>query len=175
MPRSKTRQIKTDMKIRSGLPHPSGHLICTDYLTIINWLSIKSNFKSCFGTSGSTSIGRPPSSNKHGFQLMAIEVNKKSQNCLSLSSNKIQDQWQTYKKKYMAAKKFKHLTGAGLMEEDESKGIKSMSEKLESMCLAMLKWMPSLATNPMSLLLQAMIHKKNTAYMVMMMIFGLIR
>ncbi|MBW0588085.1 hypothetical protein O181_127800 [Austropuccinia psidii MF-1] len=34
----------------------------------------------------------------------------------------------------MAAKKFENLTGAGIMEEDESKGIKSMSEKLESMC-----------------------------------------
>ncbi|MBW0536308.1 hypothetical protein O181_076023 [Austropuccinia psidii MF-1] len=122
------------MKITSGLPHPSGHLIHTDYLTIINWLSVKSNFKSCFGTSGSTSIGRPPLSKQHGFQLMAIEVNKKSQNCLNLSSSSIQDQWQTYKKKYMAAKKIKNLTGAGITKEDESKGIKSMSEKLESMC-----------------------------------------
>ncbi|MBW0462453.1 hypothetical protein O181_002168 [Austropuccinia psidii MF-1] len=34
----------------------------------------------------------------------------------------------------MAAKKFKNLTGAGITEEDESKGIKTMSEKLESMC-----------------------------------------
>ncbi|MBW0536115.1 hypothetical protein O181_075830, partial [Austropuccinia psidii MF-1] len=83
---------------------------------------------------GSNSIGRPPSSKQHGFQLMAIEVNKKSQNLLSLSSSSIRDQWQTYKKKYMAAKKFKNLTGAGITEEDESKGIKSMSEKLESMC-----------------------------------------
>ncbi|MBW0497357.1 hypothetical protein O181_037072 [Austropuccinia psidii MF-1] len=134
MPQYKARQIKTDMKITSGLPHPSGHLIRTDYLTIINWLSVKSNFKSCFGTSGSTSIGRPSLSKKNGFQLMAIEVNKKSQNCLNLSSSSIQDQWRTYKKKYMAAKKFKTLTGAGITEEDESKGIKSMSEKLESMC-----------------------------------------
>ncbi|MBW0594063.1 hypothetical protein O181_133778, partial [Austropuccinia psidii MF-1] len=134
MPLSKARQIKTDMKITSGLPHPSGHLIRTDYLTIINWLSVKANFKSCFGTSGSTSIGRPPSSKQHGFQLMAIEVNKKSRNRLNLSSSSIRDQWQTYKKKYMAAKKFENLTGAGITEEDESKGIKSMSEKLESMC-----------------------------------------
>ncbi|MBW0582379.1 hypothetical protein O181_122094 [Austropuccinia psidii MF-1] len=65
---------------------------------------------------------------------MAIEVNKKSQNRLKLSSSSIQDQWQTYKKKYMAAKKIKNLTAAGLTEEDESKGIRSMSEKLESMC-----------------------------------------
>ncbi|MBW0513537.1 hypothetical protein O181_053252 [Austropuccinia psidii MF-1] len=34
----------------------------------------------------------------------------------------------------MAAKKFKTLTGAGITEEDESKGIRSISEKLESMC-----------------------------------------
>ncbi|MBW0502504.1 hypothetical protein O181_042219 [Austropuccinia psidii MF-1] len=34
----------------------------------------------------------------------------------------------------MAAKKFENITGAGLTEEDESKGIKSMSENLESMC-----------------------------------------
>ncbi|MBW0486917.1 hypothetical protein O181_026632 [Austropuccinia psidii MF-1] len=122
------------MKITSGLPHPSGHLICMDYLTIINWLSVKSNFESCFGTSSSTSTGRPPSSKQHVFQLMAIEVNKKSRNHLNLSSSSIRDQWQTYKKKYMAAKKFKNLTGAGIMEEDERKGIKSMSEKLEIMC-----------------------------------------
>ncbi|MBW0581606.1 hypothetical protein O181_121321 [Austropuccinia psidii MF-1] len=101
---------------------------------MINWLSVKSNFKSCFGTSGSTSIGRPPSSKQHVFQLMAIEVNKKSQNCLNLSSSSIQDQWKTYTKKYMVAKKFQNLTGAGLTEEDYSKVIKSMSEKLESMC-----------------------------------------
>ncbi|MBW0588676.1 hypothetical protein O181_128391, partial [Austropuccinia psidii MF-1] len=94
----------------------------------------KSNFESCFGTSGSTSIGRPPSSKQHGFQLMAIEVNKKSHSRLKLSSSSIQDQWRTYKKKYMSAKKFENSTGAGLMEKDESKGIKSMSENLESMC-----------------------------------------
>ncbi|MBW0580884.1 hypothetical protein O181_120599 [Austropuccinia psidii MF-1] len=122
------------MKIASGLPHPSGHLIRTDYLTIIDWLSVKSNFESCSGTSGSTSIGRPPSSKQHGFQLMAIEVNKQSQNCLNLSSISIRDQWQTYKKKYMAEKKTENLTGAGITEEDESKGIKSMSENLERMC-----------------------------------------
>ncbi|MBW0547688.1 hypothetical protein O181_087403 [Austropuccinia psidii MF-1] len=133
MPCSKARHIKSDMKITSGLPHLSGHLIRTNYLTIIHWLSVKSNLESCFGTSGSTSIERPPSSKQHGFQLMAIEVNKKSQNRLNLSSSSIQDQWQTYKKKYMAANKFKNLTGAGIMEEDESKGIKSMSESLESM------------------------------------------
>ncbi|MBW0578121.1 hypothetical protein O181_117836 [Austropuccinia psidii MF-1] len=34
----------------------------------------------------------------------------------------------------MAEKKIKNLTGAGLTEEDESKGIKSMGEKLENMC-----------------------------------------
>ncbi|MBW0563886.1 hypothetical protein O181_103601 [Austropuccinia psidii MF-1] len=34
----------------------------------------------------------------------------------------------------MAAKRFENLTGAGITEEDEGKGIKSMSEKLESMC-----------------------------------------
>ncbi|MBW0588232.1 hypothetical protein O181_127947 [Austropuccinia psidii MF-1] len=34
----------------------------------------------------------------------------------------------------MAAKEIKNLTGAGITEEDESKGIRSMSEKLESMC-----------------------------------------
>ncbi|MBW0510777.1 hypothetical protein O181_050492 [Austropuccinia psidii MF-1] len=34
----------------------------------------------------------------------------------------------------MAAKRFENLMGAGIMEEDESKGIKSMSEKLERMC-----------------------------------------
>ncbi|MBW0462108.1 hypothetical protein O181_001823 [Austropuccinia psidii MF-1] len=65
---------------------------------------------------------------------MAIEVNKKSRNQLNLSSSSIRDQWRTYKKKYMAAKKFENLTGAGITEEDESKGIKTMSEKLESMC-----------------------------------------
>ncbi|MBW0587398.1 hypothetical protein O181_127113, partial [Austropuccinia psidii MF-1] len=81
-----------------------------------------------------TSIGRPPSSKKHGFQIMAIEVNKKTLKCLNLSSQSLQDQWQTYKKKYMAAKKIKNLTGDGITEEDESKGIKSMSENLERMC-----------------------------------------
>ncbi|MBW0546879.1 hypothetical protein O181_086594 [Austropuccinia psidii MF-1] len=33
----------------------------------------------------------------------------------------------------MAARKFRNSTGAGIMEEDESKGIKSMSENLEHM------------------------------------------
>ncbi|MBW0578876.1 hypothetical protein O181_118591 [Austropuccinia psidii MF-1] len=122
------------MKITSGLPHPLCHLIHTDYLTIINWLSTKPNFESCFGTSGATSIGRPPSSKQNGFQLMAIEVNKKSQNRLNLSSSSIRDQWQKYKKNYMAAKKIQNLTGAGLMEADESKRITPMSKNLEIMC-----------------------------------------
>ncbi|MBW0545715.1 hypothetical protein O181_085430 [Austropuccinia psidii MF-1] len=65
---------------------------------------------------------------------MALEVNEKSQNHLKLSSSSIRDQWRTYKKKYKEAKKFENITGAGLTKEDESKGIKSMSENIQSMC-----------------------------------------
>ncbi|MBW0584783.1 hypothetical protein O181_124498 [Austropuccinia psidii MF-1] len=65
---------------------------------------------------------------------MAVEVNKEAPNHLNLSSSSIQDQWKTYKKNYMAAKIFENLTRAGITEEDESNIIKSMSEKIESMC-----------------------------------------
>ncbi|MBW0591057.1 hypothetical protein O181_130772 [Austropuccinia psidii MF-1] len=119
--------------ISSGLPHPSGHLTQPDYLCIINWLTHKSNFDAFLGTGGSTSVGRPPSSKKNGFHLMAIEVNKKSQHRLNLSATSIHDQWHTYKKKYTTTKKFENLTGEGITEEDEKKGLHTMADKLESM------------------------------------------
>ncbi|MBW0544008.1 hypothetical protein O181_083723 [Austropuccinia psidii MF-1] len=128
------KKNKYTPKISSGLPHPSGHLTRPDYLCIINWLTHKSNFDACFGTGGSTLVGRPPSSKKNGFHLMAIEVNKKSQHRLNLSATSIGDQWHTYKKKYTTAKKFENLTWAGITEEDEKKGMHTMSDKLESMC-----------------------------------------
>ncbi|MBW0553373.1 hypothetical protein O181_093088 [Austropuccinia psidii MF-1] len=121
-------------KSSSGLSHSSGHLTRPDYLCIVNWLTHKSNFDACFGTGGSTLVGRPPSSKKNGFHLMAIEVNKKSQHWLNLSATSICDRWHTYKKKYTTAKKFANFTGAGITEEDEKKGLHTMADKLKSMC-----------------------------------------
>ncbi|MBW0561255.1 hypothetical protein O181_100970 [Austropuccinia psidii MF-1] len=134
MPHHPMKTNKFTPKISSGLPHPSGHLTRPDYLCIINWLTHKSNFDACFGTGGSTSVGRTPSSKKNGFHLMAIEVNKKSRHRLNLSATSICDRWRTYKKKYTTAKKFENLTGAGITEEDEKKGLHTMADKLESMC-----------------------------------------
>ncbi|MBW0554054.1 hypothetical protein O181_093769 [Austropuccinia psidii MF-1] len=94
----------------------------------------KSNFDAFFATGGSTLLGRPPSSKKNGFHHMAIEVNKKSLHWLNLNATSICDRWRTYNKKYTTAKKFENLTGAGITEEDEKKGLHTMDYKLKSMC-----------------------------------------
>ncbi|MBW0542016.1 hypothetical protein O181_081731 [Austropuccinia psidii MF-1] len=134
MPCDPIKTNKYTPKISSGLPHPSGHLTQPDYLCIINWLTHKSNFDACFGTHGSTLVGRKPSSKKNGFHPMAIEVNKKSGHWLNLSATRICDQWHTYKKKYTTEKKFENLTGAGITEEDEKRKLHTMADKLEGMC-----------------------------------------
>ncbi|MBW0549905.1 hypothetical protein O181_089620 [Austropuccinia psidii MF-1] len=121
-------------KSSSGLPHPSGHLTRPDYLCIINWLTHKSNFDACFGTSGATLVERQPSIKKNGFHLMAIEVNEKSQHWLNLSATSICDQWCTYKKKYTTAKKFENFTTAGITEDDEKKWMHTIADKLKIMC-----------------------------------------
>ncbi|CAH7671823.1 hypothetical protein PPACK8108_LOCUS6651 [Phakopsora pachyrhizi] len=76
--------------------------------------SVPSNYSSCFGKPGSTTVGQPPASKENGFNLMVNELNKKT--------------------KYEKAKKESSSTGFGLTEEDQSKGIITISQKLNLMC-----------------------------------------
>ncbi|CAH7665908.1 hypothetical protein BY996DRAFT_6575452 [Phakopsora pachyrhizi] len=84
----------------------TGHLTNDDYGIICAWLSKPSNYSSCFGKPGSTTVGRPPASKENGFNLMVNELNKKTNSS----------------------------TGFGLTEEDQSKGIITISQKLNLMC-----------------------------------------
>ncbi|KAI8447125.1 hypothetical protein BY996DRAFT_6515058 [Phakopsora pachyrhizi] len=87
----------------------SGHLTSDDYAIICAWLSRPSNYSSCFGKPGSTTIGQPPASKENGFNLMA------------------------YQSSYGKAKKKSSSTGFGLKEEDQRKGIITISQKLNLM------------------------------------------
>ncbi|MBW0541321.1 hypothetical protein O181_081036 [Austropuccinia psidii MF-1] len=71
---------------------------------------------------------------KNGFHLMAMEVNKKSNQILNCRSASIHEQWHLYKKKYITAKKFQNLTLSGITEVEDKKGIHTMAEKLDTTC-----------------------------------------
>ncbi|KAI8448514.1 hypothetical protein BY996DRAFT_6580623 [Phakopsora pachyrhizi] len=104
----------------------SGHLTTEDYSIICMWLSKPSNFSACFG--------RPPASKENGYALMAAEVNRKSKSGLNISSKQMKEWFKTYKAKYVKAKKLDDSTGFGVSEDDQSKGIITISQKLNNLC-----------------------------------------
>ncbi|CAH7690594.1 hypothetical protein PPACK8108_LOCUS25989 [Phakopsora pachyrhizi] len=126
MPRAKSSQ--------ATVSNSSGHLTNDDYAIICAWLSKPSNYSSCFGKPGSTTIGQPPASKENGFNLMVNELNKKTKSGLHLTSKQMKDQFKTYQSQYGKAKKESSSTGFGLTEEDQSKGIIMISQKLNLMC-----------------------------------------
>ncbi|CAH7685650.1 hypothetical protein PPACK8108_LOCUS20218 [Phakopsora pachyrhizi] len=93
-----------------------------------------SNYSSCFGKPGSTTVGQPPASKENGFNLIVNELNKKAKSGLHLTSKQIKEQFKTYQSRYGKAKKESSSTGFGLTEEDQSKGIITISQKLNLMC-----------------------------------------
>ena len=117
-----------------GKEKPANHLLKEDYLILVNWLSLKTNFEACFGKSGKMSVGRPPVSSLIGFTSMAKELEKKSKARHQLSGRLMKDRWRTYYKKYQQAKDFEQATGSGLMEADYKKGIHSIEAKKEDIC-----------------------------------------
>ncbi|CAH7689092.1 hypothetical protein PPACK8108_LOCUS24159 [Phakopsora pachyrhizi] len=114
--------------------NPLGHLNTNDYSIICMCLSKPSNFGACFGKAGKTTIGRPPASKENGYALMAAEVNQKSKNGLNISSKQMKEQFKTYKAKYVKAKKLSASTGFGISEDDQSKGIITILQKLNTIC-----------------------------------------
>ncbi|KNZ44167.1 uncharacterized protein VP01_9444g1 [Puccinia sorghi] len=55
-----------------------GHLKKEDYLIIIEWLKIKRNYNSCFGTGKDPAVGRPAKGKINGFEMMAINLRNQS-------------------------------------------------------------------------------------------------
>ncbi|CAH7689715.1 hypothetical protein PPACK8108_LOCUS24835 [Phakopsora pachyrhizi] len=91
--------------------NPSGHLTTEDYSIICMWLSKPSNFSACFA-----------------------EVNRKSKSGLNISSKQMKERFKNYKAKYVKAKKMSDSTGFGDSEDDQSKGIITISQKLNNLC-----------------------------------------
>ncbi|CAH7686946.1 hypothetical protein PPACK8108_LOCUS21658 [Phakopsora pachyrhizi] len=60
---------------------------------------------------------------------MVSELNKKTKSGLHLTSKQMKDQFKTYRSQYGKAKKESSSTGFGLTEEDQSKGIITISQK----------------------------------------------
>ncbi|CAH7689937.1 hypothetical protein PPACK8108_LOCUS25122 [Phakopsora pachyrhizi] len=120
------------------MPRPqkntSGHLTTEDYSIICMWLSKPLNFSACFGQAGKTTVRRPPASKENGYALMAAEVNQKSKSGLNISSKQMKEWFKTYKAKYVKAKKMGDSTGFGVSEDDQSKGIITISQKLNNLC-----------------------------------------
>ncbi|KNZ45992.1 hypothetical protein VP01_763g5 [Puccinia sorghi] len=52
----------------------AGHLKKEDYLVIIEWLKIKWNYNSCFGTGKAPSVGCPDKVQINCFEMMAINI-----------------------------------------------------------------------------------------------------
>ncbi|KAI8460334.1 hypothetical protein BY996DRAFT_6583653 [Phakopsora pachyrhizi] len=105
------------------MPRPqknhSDHLTTEDYSIICMWLSKPSNFSACFGQAGKTTVGRPPASNGNVYALMAAEVNQKSKSGLKISSKQMKEH---------------DSTGFGVSEDDQSKGIITISQMLNNIC-----------------------------------------
>ncbi|CAH7674881.1 hypothetical protein PPACK8108_LOCUS9815 [Phakopsora pachyrhizi] len=123
-------QVILSLPVRISKARPqkntSGHLTTEDYSIICMWLSKPSNFSACFG--------RPPASKENGYALMAAEVNRKSKSGLNISSKQMKERFKTYKAKYVKAKKLGDSTGFGVSEDDQSKGIITISQKLNNLC-----------------------------------------
>ncbi|KAI8454575.1 hypothetical protein BY996DRAFT_8478186 [Phakopsora pachyrhizi] len=126
MPRAKSS--------RATVNNSLGHLTNDDYAIICAWLSKPSNYSSCFGKPGSTTVGQPPASKENGFNHMVNELNKKTKSGLHLTSKQMKDQFKTYQSRYGKAKKESSFTGFGLTEEDQSKGIITITQKLNLIC-----------------------------------------
>ncbi|KAI8450072.1 hypothetical protein BY996DRAFT_6461692 [Phakopsora pachyrhizi] len=77
---------------------------------------------------------RPPASKKNRYALMAAEFNQKSKSGLNISSKQIKERFKTYKAKYVRAKKMSDSIGFGVSEDDQSKGIITISQKLNNIC-----------------------------------------
>ncbi|KAI8454077.1 hypothetical protein BY996DRAFT_6570104 [Phakopsora pachyrhizi] len=105
--------------------NPSGHLTTEDYSIICMWLSKPSNFSACFDLQ----LQR-----ENGYALMAAEVNRKSKSGLNISSKQMKERFKNYKAKYVKAKKMSDSTGFGDSEDDQSKGIITISQKLNNLC-----------------------------------------
>ncbi|KAI8444954.1 hypothetical protein BY996DRAFT_6495189 [Phakopsora pachyrhizi] len=108
------------VEMNSGfrLMNTSGRLTTEDYSIICMWLSKPSNFSACFG--------RPPASKENGYALMAAEVNQKSKTGLNISSKQMKERFKTYKDKLCQSQE----NG----EDDQSKGIITISQKLNNLC-----------------------------------------
>ncbi|CAH7683466.1 hypothetical protein PPACK8108_LOCUS16998 [Phakopsora pachyrhizi] len=124
-PRAKSSQATVN--------NSTGHLTNDDYAIICAWLSKPSNYSSCFGKPGSTTVGQPPASKENGFNLMVNKLNKKTKSGLHFTSKQMKDRFKTYQSQYGKAKKESSSTGFGLTEEDQSKGIITISQKLNLM------------------------------------------
>ncbi|KNZ56515.1 hypothetical protein VP01_2388g3 [Puccinia sorghi] len=93
--------------IRSQLSKERGHLKKEEYLVIIEWLKIKQNYNSCFGTGKAPAVGHPA---------------------------KMKDLFNNYTYKYKKVHTKSIAMGFGLTNGDQKAVISTMDEKLESMC-----------------------------------------
>ncbi|KAI8450123.1 hypothetical protein BY996DRAFT_8553280 [Phakopsora pachyrhizi] len=103
--------------------NPSSYLTTEDYFVICLWLRKPSFFSVCFVQRGKTAIGRHPASKGNGYAPMAAEVYQKTKSCLKTSSKQMKEQFKTYK-----AKKLSGSTGFGVSENDQSKGMITLSQ-----------------------------------------------
>lgn len=126
--------LRNDASNPPDSPTKSGHLKKEDHLLIINWLMIKTNYDAVFGTENSTKIGRPPKSKVNGYQLMAANLKNKTKGRMDLSPKQMMERFKNYRSKYRKAHMLSSSTGFGISQADQERGIRSVFEKLDSIC-----------------------------------------
>ena len=89
-----------------------------DYLIIINWLSIKQNYNSCFGSGKDPPVGWPAKGKINGYEMMAINLRNQSPQKIELTARQMKDQFNTYKEKYKKAHTKSLSIGFGLTPQD---------------------------------------------------------
>ena len=73
-PRSKNTRSKKISEPVEEVPATQAHLKREDYHIIIEWLTNKKNYESCFGTGKAPLVGRPVKGKLNGYEMMAINL-----------------------------------------------------------------------------------------------------
>ncbi|KAG1711497.1 hypothetical protein DVH05_008749 [Phytophthora capsici] len=107
------------------------HLKTEHLLSVVTWLEHSPNFELCFGVARQTSVGKQ-STKTAGFKAMVEALAKNTK--FVLSPKQMRERFTTLKNRYLRAKAYEDSTGAGIYREDERNGIRTMSQKMASLC-----------------------------------------
>ncbi|KAF9436366.1 hypothetical protein BGZ76_004157, partial [Entomortierella beljakovae] len=101
---------------------------------ILGWLEDKSNFVSLYGAQ-KTTMYTPLKSSTKACDSLAIAINKQTKNRLGLNGKSVKERIERHRRLYKKWKDISRSSGFGVSDDDRSKGIFSITSKLEKKCM----------------------------------------